>query len=355
MQLLENIQILDFSRLLPGPLATDLLQQLGASIHKVEHPVKGDYTKLQPPMVNGESTLYTALNGNKQVSKIDFLMPEGLQQVKALIAEADVVLEQFRPGVMAQWGLGYEAAKAVKEDIIYISLSGYGQNGPYAQKAGHDLNYLALSGILGLTTDATGRPTLPGVQVADIGSGAYMTVNACLAGLYHRQRTGKGSYHDVSMFDGLLPLLTIPATMHWGGVNPSEARFLSGALVNYNVYQTADKQWVALAALEMKFWNNFCQLTGHPQWQRQHQLELAVTVFPFQEVEVLFASKSLAEWLTLAQQADICLSPIKQAQEVMDDPHVAARENIVFAPNTGPDKPRQPQRFCYPVKMTLNN
>jgi len=352
MQLLDDITIVDFSRLLPGPLATDLLQQLGATVHKIEHPTKGDYTKMQPPMVKGQSTLYQALNGNKQVHQIDYLQPEGRQQVLSMVAEADILVEQFRPGVMEQWGLGYQAVKAAKADIIYVSLSGYGQTGPYAQTAGHDLNYLALSGILGLTTAPNGQPVIPGVQVADISSGSYMTVNACLAGLYHRQRTGKGSYHDVSMFDGLLPLLTIPATMQWGGVNPAEARFLAGDLVNYNVYKTSDGQWVALAALEMKFWNNFCQATGHPDWQRQHQLQLSTKVFPHHEVVALFASKTLHEWLALAQQSDMCLSPVQLPHQVQTDPHVAARHNVVHRQTT--EAQQQPQRFCYPVKMTLN-
>lgn len=351
MQILTNITILDFTRLLPGPLATNMLAQMGARVIKIEQPDRGDYARMQPPFVDGESTLFGALNFAKEVRKVDFKSKTGKKKVMELAQEADMVIEQFRPGVMAACGLGYEDFKTVNEQIIYLSLSGYGQDGPYRDKAGHDLNYLAYSGILSLTQDREGRPVIPGVQVADISGGSYMLLTACLTALLNRERSGRGSYVDVSMLDGLLPLLTVPATQQWGGFDPYQMNFLSRALVNYNVYQCSDGKWIALGALELKFWNNFCDLVDRPEWKRQNHLELSIHAFPVKEVEELFQSKKQSEWLDLAEGKDICLSPVRRLEEIGDDPQIRHRGGILNVKTPAGNEMRS---FALPFRLQEN-
>ncbi len=335
MQTLENTTIIDLTRLLPGPLATNLLAQLGARVIKVEHPERSDMARSQPPLKNGESTLFGALNFGKEIRQINYTEEAGRRDLMALVREADVVIEQFRPGRMAQWGLRYEDLKAVKEDLIYVSLSGYGQDGPYRYYPGHDLNYLAYSGILGLSRDQQGRPVIPGVQIADIAGGSYLVVTACLSALLQRERTGRGSRVDVGMLDGLLPLLAVPATQLWGGFDPSQMNPLGGALVNYNVYECADGRWVALAALEIKFWKNFCELVDRPDWMRTNHLELSAFVFPKGEIEALFKEKTQQEWVEFTKGKEVCLSPVRSLEEVEKDPHIRHRGGIMTVESPG--------------------
>lgn len=352
MTILQGITIIDFTRLLPGPLATNLLAQMGAEVIKIEHPLRGDYARAQPPFVGGQSTLFTGLNFAKTVRLIDYQSEEGKAEVLALIGDADVVVEQFRPGAMAGWGLDYDHLREVNPSLVYVSLSGYGQDGPYRDFAGHDLNYLAYSGILSLTCDHRGRPVIPGVQLADIGGGSYMVFAAILAALFQRERTGRGAYVDVAMLDGLLPLLSVPAAQHWGGFDPYVVNVLSGALVNYNVYECSDGRWVALGALEIKFWSNFCDMVGRPDWQRQHQLELSGQIFPKKDLEDLFRSKTQAEWIAMAAGRDVCLSPVQDLKEMEDDPQIRHRGGIVEFETAGGHRLRG---FGLPFKMSVDS
>jgi alpha-methylacyl-CoA racemase len=316
--MLNDCTIVDFTRLLPGPLATQQLALLGAKIIKIEHPRRGDMAKFQPPFVDGLSSLYRMLNYNKEVLELDYESEDGRAMITALIQKADVLIEQFRPGVMDALGFGYEQVKAFNPGIVYISLSGYGQNSDLANTAGHDLNYLAESGLLSLNTDENGKPIIPGFQVADIAGGAYGTVMACLAGLLNKAKTGMGGYYDVGMYQGILPFLTIPASQHFGGLDPYALKVLNGDLVNYNLYQCADNEWIALGALEMKFWKNFCTLVHKPDWLRSNPLELSIHLFPQKEVAALFLEKTQSEWLVLAEGQDICLSPVRKLPEVIE-------------------------------------
>lgn len=352
MNLLSGIRILDFSRLLPGPLATNLLAQLGAEVIRVEHPQRSDLARQQPPFRDGVSTLFEGLNFAKSTRLVDYTTPAGRDQVLQWVAEVDCVVEQFRPGVMGEWGLDYAGLQVVNPRLIYCSLTGYGQEGPFAQYAGHDINYLAYSGILSLNTDANGKPVIPGIQLADIAGGSYQVVMALLAALWHRERHGQGSYLDLAMLDGLLPLLTIPASQRQGEWDPYTMNFLSGALVNYNVYACADQRWVALGALELKFWNNFCTLVDRPDWQRNNPMELSVHLFPKAELEALFRSKTQAEWVALAAGHDVCLSPVLTLEEAAANKHLlnryAARSGtpqtseLFFQPPFGGTLPSRP-------------
>lgn len=314
--ILDHIKVLDFTRLLPGPLATHLLAQLGAEVIKVERTATSDFIKHQAPFVDDRSTLDRALNSFKKLWLVDFSTPEGKQQILEKIKDVDIVIEQFRPAVMEHWGLGFEQLKAIKPDLIYISLSGYGQSGPMAQEAGHDINYLANAGILDMIRDEQGKPVIPAVQIADIASGSYLTLSACLTALIGRSKNAKPQYIDVSMLNGLVPLLAIPMSQEWGGLSANLLKVLHGGLVNYNVYEAKDGRWMALGALELKFWNNFCKLLDCLDWQRSSQVELSVRVFPKEEVEELFKTKTQREWIEFAEGQDICLSPVLKLEEL---------------------------------------
>jgi crotonobetainyl-CoA:carnitine CoA-transferase CaiB-like acyl-CoA transferase len=320
--------ILDFSRLLPGPLATSLLQQMGARVVRVEHPRRSDMARMQPPFIDGRSTLFASLNTGKETVSLDYNTPAGKAEVCELVREADVLVEQFRPGVMASWELGYEQLRSINTGLIYASLTGYGQKGELALQAGHDINYLALAGILDLNRDGNGRPVIPGVQVADIGGGSYMLAMAVVSALLQRERTGRGSYLDVAMLDGLLPMMTIPFSQHQGGFDVRSANFLNGGLVNYQVYETADKRWMALGALEPKFWNAFCQLAERPDWQRSSPMECSVHVFPKEELEAFFKSRTQAEWVDWADGHDICLTPVRSTGEVLSDDAFLRKQSL---------------------------
>ena len=194
MNLLNNISIIDFTRLLPGPLATHLLAQMGAKVIKIESPRRPDYARTLGTKIDNEATfMFYALNHNKQQLILDYNTPEGKKELFEVIKNADALIEQFRPGAMEAWGLGYEDVKKINPNIVYVSLTGYGQNGLYHSEAGHDLNYLATSGLLSLLKDDNGKPVIPGFQLADVGSGSYMTTIACLGALLKKAMTGEGS------------------------------------------------------------------------------------------------------------------------------------------------------------------
>ncbi len=314
---LKDIQILDFTRLLPGPLATQLLRKRGAAVIKVERPSSPDYVKQQPPFVDGVSTLYQELNQGKTELVIDWTSAEGYAKILKLIQESDVLIEQFRPGVMTHWNLDYATLKKINPQLCYLSLTGYGQEGPHSRDAGHDLNYLARSGALDLLRDASGKPIIPGFQIADIAGGSYRLETAVMAALLDRARVGEGNYTDLSMTEGLRPLLTFPLSQLKGGWNPKELRILSGGLVNYNVYATQDNKWVALGALELKFWNAFCMAAERTDWQRSNLMELSVYQFPKIELESFFKTRSRDAWALWAASYDFCLSPVLELEECL--------------------------------------
>ena len=318
-----------------------MLAQMGAEVIKIESPKRRDYARDSTPPIDGASHLFHSLNHNKEQLLIDYNTPEGLQEVMDYIKNADVLIEQFRPGAMEAWGLGYEAIREINPEIIYISLTGYGQTGPLHQEAGHDLNYLANSGILSLLKDDNGKPVVPGFQLGDIGSGAYMVVMACLAALLQKAQTGKGTYLDVSMTDGLLPLTTIPFSLLSSGLDHRQFNVLDGkTIVNYALYECADGKWLSVAALEVKFWNNICKLVAKPEWERNSLFELSCQVFPKQEVEAVFKTKTQAEWMDIFIGKDVCIAPVLELEELENHPHHTARatfENLK-TPNGQPFK-----------------
>ncbi len=312
MKLLDGIKIIDFTRLLPGPVATHLMAQMGAEVIKVESPKRMDYARFIGPQVDSASILFHQLNHNKRLCLIDYSTEEGLKEIASLIQDADVLIEQFRPGAMEAWGLGFDAVKKINPKIVYASLTGYGQENNYATEAGHDANYLAYSGIMSLMKDKGENVNFSDTQFADI-SGAYMAIIAIQAALIK----GDTCFLDISIADAMNPFLTIPFALHQGGTDYRQFNLINGkTAVNYAAYECKDAKWLAVAALELKFWNNVCEIIGKPEWKRNNGLELMNINFPKSEVEALFKSKTRDEWVALFKGKDTCVTPVLEIEEL---------------------------------------
>lgn len=327
---LQGLTILDFTRLLPGPMATQLLAEMGATVLKIESPDSPDYIRFFPPYAGEYSAYFNAVNRSKKSLSISFSTEEGKQQIYDLVKTADVLFEQYRPGIMDKMGFGYEQLKAINPKLIYVSITGYGQTGPLAQQAGHDLNYLAISGLLSITGTKE-KPVIPGMQIADVAGGSYMAVNGCLAALYARNITGNGQQVDIAMTDCIMPLMALHyAQFHAEKNIVDKSMFeLSGRQANYNVYECADAKWIALGALEPKFWDKFCELVQLPEWRYNIMLPEAEMELFKQEVATLFKTKTQAEWLQMAEGKDICLTPILDLSEIEHHPHLQHRQMFV--------------------------
>jgi crotonobetainyl-CoA:carnitine CoA-transferase CaiB-like acyl-CoA transferase len=331
---LEGIRILDLSRMLPGPYCSMMLGDLGAEVIKIEEPTLGDPTRRSPPIIDSQSAPFAQVNRNKKSIAIDLKKPEGRDIFLKLASTADCVLEQFRPGVVDRLGINYAAVSEVNPRIVYCSLTGFGQDGPHRERSGHDLNYLALSGVLGLTADDRGKPVIPGVQVADL-AGGMIAGFAILAALLAREKTGRGQYVDVSMFDVMLSMLPIPAAHNFAGKTiPVGGKYvLSGAYPFYNVYQTSDEKFMTLGALEPKFWANFCTKIGRDdliarQFDAGEQRENL-----FEELHTVFKSKTQSEWIELMRDADCCCEPVLSMAEAFEHAQTRAREMIRHGPS----------------------
>ena len=334
---LSGIRVVDFTRLYPGPLATMMLGDMGADVIKIEDVSSPDYMRFYPPYVEGESAGYPAVNRSKRSLAMDLKSETGKKIFFALLPSTDLVIEPFRPGLIDKMGFGYQKACEVKPDIIYVSLTGYGQTGPYASHAGHDINFIGYSGILSATGTRQTGPVIPGPQLGDIAGGAYMTVIASLAALAARTRTGRGQQVDVSMLDGLMPLMTLQmahAEATLTAFAPDEAP-LSGGLACYGVYRCSDGKFMALGILEEKFWKKFCNLADRPDWKERFLVHGAEAQTLRHEIAALFLTKTREEWAAIGQKADICLTPVLGVDEVDKDPHLRARAMIVEKNQTG--------------------
>ena len=340
---LLGLRILDLTRLLPGPLGTMLMADMGAEVIKIEDPNAPDYVRAFPPYVNGESVNYMAYNRSKRSVLLNYQTPEGCGQFLNLVKTADVVVEQFRPGHLDRLGIGYAAARAVNPRIIYVSVTGFGQTGPYAHLAGHDLNYIALAGVLGLTGENSDRnsgppndgptsPTVPGVQLADIAGGSYMSVVGTLSALYARERTGEGQHVDVSMTDAVMPLLSVAYAGYAGtGTTPQRGTLpLSGGLPNYGVYQCRDGKYAALGTLEPKFWQKFCALISQPDWVNFLLPTSPAQLTDFKaQIQTVFLEKDRDEWARFGLEHDLLITPVNTLDELETEPHLMARQMIV--------------------------
>jgi len=322
-QPLEGLAVLDFTRYLPGPVCTMLLADYGAAVIKVEDTGTGDPTRCLGvfPSSNSEGALFRQVNRNKKSLAIDLKDEAGKEIIRKLAARVDVLTEGFRPGVMDRLGLGYGTLAALNENLIYASISGYGQEGAYRERAGHDLNINALTGLLGLSATEKGSPVMPAVQIADIAGGALMAVNGIMMALYKRARQGKGDFVDVSMARGLLPFLTYAASgvTEAGRVPRRENSNITGALACYNLYETKDGRYMSLAALEPVFWQRFCETVDRPEWiPRQFAEENRCELI--EEVQALFKTKSRREWEEIFTRVEACCEPVLELDEAFEYP-----------------------------------
>ncbi|GAB6152078.1 CaiB/BaiF CoA-transferase family protein [Desulfosporosinus burensis] len=335
-QLLTGVRILDLTRLLPGGYASQLLADLGADVLKVEDPWQGDYLRWMKPYLPGtkDSALYWSLNRNKKSLKLNLKSSAGRQAFFRLLTKYDIVLEGFRPGVMDSLGLGYKELQKINPAVILCSISGYGQDGPYSRRSGHDINYMALSGALGLTGQAGGVPVSPAVQVADIGGGALMAVTGILSAYIARQHTGRGQYIDVSMLDGVvswMAMLYAQKAAESFTLKRGEG-MLNGGEVCYAVYETRDARFMSLGALEPKFWQAFCQAVDRPDLAGQ---QFSHEPRVLSEVEKIFKSRTQEEWTAFFKDKDVCCEPILELSEARQHPQVQARH--LFTPLSHPE------------------
>ncbi|MDA8441294.1 MAG: CoA transferase, partial [Peptococcaceae bacterium] len=329
--LLQGMRILDLTRLLPGGYATQLLGDLGAEVLKVEDTSQGDYMRQLGVHFpdSEESALYWGLNRNKKSIRLNLKSEAGKEIFFQLLQTYDVVMEGFRPGVMEKLGLGYEQLKQANPAVIMCSISGYGQDGPYKQRAGHDINFTAIAGALGQTGAAEGTPIIPAVQIADIGGGGLMAAVGVLAASIARQNTGQGQYVDVAMLDGVVSWMTM-LFMQLAVNDPTAKRgkgWLNGGLPCYSVYETKDARYVSIGALEDKFWQEFCRVVGREDLICQ---QFSPEAWVKSEVEVIFKAKTREEWQGIAAEHDLCLEPVLDLAEVKQHPQVLARE--LFSP-----------------------
>ena len=335
---LTGIRVLDLSRLLPGPFLTMILADMGADVVKVEDPKLGDYLRAFPPAKGGMSGRFLAVNRGKRSIALDLKDPAANSVFLAMVEQADVVVESFRPGVMAKLGLGYDALAARNPKIVLCSISGFGQTGPYADRAGHDLGYIALAGVLAMNGGVAGAaPSMPGVQIADLAGGALWGATAILGALVGRHRTGNGAHLDISMTEGALALLAAELGNQDCGAKPTRGtETLNGALACYAIYATKDERYLAVGALEPKFWialntaigrpPNVAEVLGKPAEQARTRAELAA----------IFATKTCAEWTEILGKHDCCVEVVTETSELPTHPLHVARE-VFFSLDGGPD------------------
>jgi crotonobetainyl-CoA:carnitine CoA-transferase CaiB-like acyl-CoA transferase len=307
---LEGIRVVDFTQLLPGPAATRLLADFGAEVVKIEPPA-GDPARQAPPFVDGQSSLFAEINRGKKSVVADLKIDRDLQAVVELCASADVVMEGFRPGVMNRMGLGYELLSVRNPRLIYVAITGFGQAGQDALRAGHDINYLALSGALDLIGWPAGPLAVPGFQIADIGGTLHAVIGTLLA-LVAREKSGRGQFVDVSMTNAVASLMLLPLTILAGaGRSPRRGdERLSGRYGCYGVYEAADGRWVAVGALEPKFWAALCRELNCEQFIADQFAEDARRQEIRDHLTAVFRTRTAAEWEERFRGKDVCVSAV---------------------------------------------
>jgi alpha-methylacyl-CoA racemase len=340
---LEGLTVLDLTRLLPGGFCSLMLADFGADVIKVEDTGMGDYIRWSPPHYEGAEAsaggaLFLALNRGKRSIRIDLKTAEGKQVLTRLAGSADVLLESFRPGVLDRLGVGYERLSEVNPRLVYCAITGYGQDGPGKDRAGHDMNYLALNGLLGLTGEPDGPPVQAAGQIADLGGGALMAAIGILVALRERERSGRGQLVDCSMFDGSLSWLAMVAAASFAdGRAPVRGRLaLAGGLTCYRPYACADG-YVTLGALEPKFWSAFCRGVG-----REDLLEHAFDPpgsDAHGEVEAIFRERTREQWRQFATEHDTCLEPVLGLDEALQSELVRERGMVTTLDQPGAERP----------------
>ncbi|HXZ36623.1 MAG TPA: CaiB/BaiF CoA-transferase family protein [Thermodesulfobacteriota bacterium] len=353
MRPLEGITILDLTRLLPGPYGTMLLGDLGAEVIKIEEPEQGDYARWYPPHINQVGSRHLLLNRNKKSITLNLKKPEGRSILLKMVEKgADVLIEQFRPGVMDRLGVGYKDLEKVNSRLVYCALTGFGQDGPYRDLAGHDINYIGIGGILGITGPKGGPPALPGTQIADLVAGGLYAVIGILTALMGRLKTGRGQFVDVSMLDGVVSLIPDSAALFFAeGESPRMGeRRLTGGLPQYQTYRTKEGKYLAVGALEDKFWANLARALGKPDWAQRVPKEKEPRTQEIKEEMIrIFLTKTRQEWLDILMKEDTCVTAVHSLEETFSDPHVLHRNMLVEVPHPKAGRIRQ---IGVPIKFS---
>jgi crotonobetainyl-CoA:carnitine CoA-transferase CaiB-like acyl-CoA transferase len=323
VQPLTGVTVLDFTTLLPGPLATLLLAEAGANVIKIEPP-GGETMRTHSPHIDGRSVAFAVLNRGKRNLMLDLKTEDGRAQLVPLLERADVLVEQFRPGVMERLGLGYERVRAINPRIIYCSISGYGQRGPRTQEAGHDLNYIGMTGLLALNPGPLDRPTVPPALIADIGGGSFPAVLNILLGLRQRDATGQGCHIDIAMTDAMFTFAWHALLRGFAGDGfpaAGEDRLVGGS-PRYQLYPTRDAKIVACAALEPKFWERFTKAINLDAKYVDDSTDPRAAR---DAVAAIIKSRTAAEWRPIFAAADCCATIVASLEEAVRDPHFVER------------------------------
>jgi crotonobetainyl-CoA:carnitine CoA-transferase CaiB-like acyl-CoA transferase len=356
---LDGIKILDLSRYLPGPYATQFMADFGADVIKIEEP-GGELGRALPPFIEGMGLRFSSVNRNKKSLTLNLKSEKGRDIFLKLAEDADVVVDQFRPGVMERLGIGYSELRKINKGIIYCSITGYGLSGPWINKGGHDINYLNTAGVSALTAGRNGEPVLSSVQMADVAGGSLYAITGILLALFARTGTGEGQLCDISMMDGALSLLSYTIG-EWAGEGkppvPGKG-FLTGGFAMYNTYRCKDGRYVGLGAIEQVFWKGFCLKIGREDLV-QFQYSPSEQERIIEEIGGLMMTKTRDEWVEFFSDSDICFTPVLDLDEVSIHEQVRAREMMVKAMNfmgSGKDvyMPGNPVKLSetpYSVKM----
>jgi len=336
---LAGMKVLDLTRLLPGGYCTMLFADLGADILKIEEPGKGDYIRWMDPFKGGHSSGHLALNRGKRSMTLNLKHARGAEILLRLARDADVLVESFRPGVMDRLGVGYERLAEENPGIVYCAITGYGQDGPYKDRAGHDANYLGFAGVLGIIGPRDGDPVVAGVQIADVGGGGMMAAVGILAALHDRERTGRGRFLDISMMDGAVSWLGMHAAGFFiDGVPPKRGQMrLSGQLACYRVYRCADGKHVTVGALEPQFWAALCKALGVPELIERQMAPPEEQETIGARVQEILLTRTRDEWVRELADLEACFGPVNDLAEAFADPQVVARGMRTEVPT--PDGP----------------
>ncbi|MBZ0131523.1 MAG: CoA transferase [Rhodocyclaceae bacterium] len=330
---LAGLRVLDLTRLLPGPVATLHLADLGADVIKIEDTGPGDYARTLGARQGETSALFRLINRNKRALRLDLKKAEGVAVFQRLTLSADVVIEGFRPGVMDKLGIGYAALSALNPRLVFCSISGYGQTGPYAQRAGHDINYIGYAGVLDQIGEAGRAPAVPNFQIGDLLGGALTPLVGLLAAVIDARATGRGRQVDVAMTDAVLAHAIFPLTgmLARRAPPPRGADLLSGGVPCYGVYATADGRYMAVGALEWKFWELLCDTLGRPDLKPFHLAFGEKGEKARAELAAVFASQPQRHWIAKFDDVDCCVTPVLTINEALDNEQLQARGMIVEA------------------------
>lgn len=331
MRPLDGVTVLDLSRLLPGGAATLMLANFGAEVIKIEEPGPGDYGRSMPPFLDGEGAVFHLVNRGKKSVALNLKQAADREAFLRLVSRADVVVESFRPGVMKRLGLDYPALRAHNQRLIYVAITGYGMEGPYSGLAGHDINYLALAGVLDITGAEGGSPVIPGVQIADLAGGAMQAVIGVLLALAARSKTGQGQTVDVSMMAGAAWLLPVALAFHQatGALPERGADVLTGRYACYHLYECADARWISVGALEQKFWAALCRALGCESFISDQFAEGERRREIISEVSRIFKTRTAEEWFDHLKPFDACVAPVRNMAEVMREMGLGKGETVV--------------------------